>query len=117
MRPRNQLHRTVCREAGTTAVEFVVVLSLFFMVLFGIMEFGVVVWEYNVVAYAAQNGARWAAVRGSNSASPATATQVQSYVNTQVLGLSVTVTTTWPDSAPSNGPGKRVLVQVATTSR
>jgi hypothetical protein len=47
----------------------------------------------------AQEGARWAAVRGSQSLTPATATDVQNFVQSRALGMTVTVTTTSVDAA------------------
>ena|ERR1051325_1869103 len=128
MKPRNKrnLRRWVsrvtrrasaaCSQAGVALLEFAIVAVLLFTILFGTMVFGIGIWYYNVVAAAAKDGARWAAVRGSTATTPATATSVESYVDADVYGLTVTVTTTWPDSgSPSNGPGKRVRVKVATT--
>ena len=117
MKPRNQPGRPSVRsEAGVVVVEFAIIAVALFMVLFATMVFGLAVWEYNIVASAAKDGARWATVRGASSSSPATASAVANYVNGRVYGLAVAVTTTWPDSgSPPNAPGKRVRVQVATT--
>jgi Flp pilus assembly protein TadG len=58
---------------GQSLVEFAFASIVFFMMLFGIVEFGIAVWRYNMVADLAQEGARWASVRGSDSDAPATA--------------------------------------------
>jgi hypothetical protein len=49
-------------ERGTTTIEFTIVALLFFLVTFGITEFGYMLWQYNSAAKAAQVGARLAAV-------------------------------------------------------
>jgi len=88
-------------ESGSALVEFSVVSLVFFMTLFGLIEFAQAVWHYNMVANLAQEGARWASVRGSGATgavSPASAAEVQSYVQTRALGLSVAVATTSVDA-------------------
>ena len=52
-------------EDGAAAVEFAIVASLLFMVLFGIFEFGRIFNELEVLNSAAREGARAAAVRGT----------------------------------------------------
>ena len=104
--------RRANRQRGSTLVETALVTIPFFTLVLGIITAGYLVFIYNSTAFMAQQGARWASVRGSTSASPATAASVQSYVDTQAAGLvpgSVAVTTTW---SPSNKPGSTVSVRV-----
>jgi TadE-like protein len=55
--------RTLVRDdGGTSTVEFTIVALLFFMLTFGVVEFGYMFWQYNSAAKAAQVGARLAAV-------------------------------------------------------
>jgi TadE-like protein len=49
-------------QSGTTTIEFTIVMLLFFMLTFGITEFGFMLWQYNSAAKAAQLGARLAAI-------------------------------------------------------
>ena len=99
-------------ERGDSLVEFAVSVVLFLTTIFGTMEFGLGVWQYNMLSNLAQEGARWAAVRGSTAGSPADAAAVRAFVESRSLGLALTaVTTTWPD-AGDNAPGKRVQVVV-----
>lgn len=60
------MHRFLRRlgrdQTGTTTIEFTIVVLLFFMLTFGITEFGYLLWQYNSAAKAAQLGARLAAV-------------------------------------------------------
>jgi len=83
-------------EDGTTLVEFAFVCLLFLAMLFGICEFGVVLYTYHFVSHAAKSAARWAAVNGSTCSTdsscngtlpmncepvgPTTAADVQAYV-------------------------------------
>ena len=98
-------------ERGAELIEFAVVSVLFFMLAFGVMEFGRAIWMYGTVAHVAKEGARWAIVRGSESGRTATPTDVETYVNVRAAGMTgLTVTTTWDD--PSKDPGTVVQVRV-----
>src|SRR5690242_11754803 len=92
-------------ERGNTMVEFALAFMVFFVVLYGIMEFGRVVASYNILSGAAREGARYAIVHGSSSGSAASSTDIQTIVRNWSVGLessSVAVTTTW---TPGNAPG------------
>ncbi|HET7481755.1 MAG TPA: TadE/TadG family type IV pilus assembly protein [Actinomycetota bacterium] len=52
-------------ETGAAAVEFALIASILFMMLFGIIEFGRIFSEMEVLNSAAREGARVAAVRGT----------------------------------------------------
>ena len=52
------------KQEGAAAVEFAIIGTLLFMVLFGIIEFGRIFNELEVLNSAAREGARVAAVRG-----------------------------------------------------
>ena len=111
---RRIARRFVNAESGQALVEFALGALLFFTVLFGTIEFGLAVWRYNMVSNLAQEGARWASVRGSTSSPPATSSlDVQAYVRSRAVGMTVTATT--PLGAPSaRKPGEMVSVQVQT---
>jgi len=99
-------------------VEFALASVVFFITVFGTIEFGLAIYQYNMVADLAQEGARWAAVRGSTStliASPgATAADLQAYVQSRSPGFTVTVTAT-PANPSAVGPGEIIAVQVSST--
>ena len=97
-------------QRGDYLIEFAVVLPVFLSLTFGVMEFGRMVFDSSIISHVARVGVRWAMVHGSSSASPASSTDVQNYVQAHALGLSpLTVTTTW---TPNNKPGSTVRVQV-----
>ncbi len=50
------------KEGGITAVEFAIVAPVFFMFIFGIVDFSRMLWQYNKFEKAAQFGVRSAAV-------------------------------------------------------
>jgi Flp pilus assembly protein TadG len=111
----------VVREEGGTLVEFGLVLVLFLTFLFGIMDFARALYVYHFVSNSAREATRYAIVRGSTWGSTAcadtttfscnaTAANVTSYVQSITpLGIdpsSVTVTTTWPGTAPTGATGE-----------
>lgn len=112
-------------------LEFALAATLFFMTLFGTIEFGRAVWQYNMMSDLAQEGARWASVHGAgNSAACTTATQaackasvaqIQDYVRSRAPGSfgTITVTTQSPlgTTTPPSGlaSGASIYVIVSTT--
>lgn len=81
-------------ERGQTLIEFALGLVILVITLIGTAQFGVAIFRYNMVSDLAQEGARWAMVRGSGSgAMKASQADVQSFVQSRALGINVTVTT------------------------
>jgi len=67
------------REEGAAAVEFALLLPLLMLILFGIIEFGLVLYNQEVITNASREGARYGIVIGSPR--PTTG-QIQGVVNT-----------------------------------
>jgi Flp pilus assembly protein TadG len=67
------------REEGAAAVEFAILLPLLMLILFGIIEFGLVLFNQEVITNASREGARYGIVIGSPR--PSTG-QIQGVVNT-----------------------------------
>ena len=99
---------------GQSLVEFALASILFFTLLFGIMQFGIGIWQYNSMADLAQEGARWASVRGSTSSMPATSAQLQTFVASRSPGFTVTATAT-PANPSAAAPGTTIAVRVNST--
>lgn len=107
-------------------VEFALVAPIFFLMLFGIIDFGRYVYYVQILNNAAREGARYAIVHGSNSFvpagpasdDPAVATLVKNYaVGVVGTGADFTVYSDWHDPVrpldpPSNGRGHVVNVSV-----
>ena len=93
-------------QRGGALVEFALVASIVMVFLFGILEFGELLYSYHAVANAARLGARYAAVHGSacsdTTVCPISPSPLASYVASVSPGLSgnLTVTPTWT-STPS----------------
>jgi Flp pilus assembly protein TadG len=67
------------REDGAAAVEFAILLPLLMLILFGIIEFGLVLYNQEVITNASREGARYGIVIGSPRPSIG---QIQGVVNT-----------------------------------
>jgi len=108
---RTFLRRSRRDDRGATIVEFALVSFVYFLIIFGTMEFGRMIFDYNVVSTAARDGARWASVRGTTSGHIASATDVKNYVVSRSLSLlrAADVTVTWPNGNTAGNP-----VQVTT---
>jgi Flp pilus assembly protein TadG len=101
-----------CR--GNTIIEFALVSTVFFMTIFGIMEFGQAVWRYNVVANLAKEGARRAAVCGKATSLTTTDCNLQTYVSSRSLGMTMSLgpNTTSTATLAAASAGDVVTVQI-----
>lgn len=55
-------------ERGASLLELAIVASIFFTALFGVLEFGRLLWTHNTLRDAARRGARYAVVRKNDAA-------------------------------------------------
>ena len=111
--PSPRRKRWFGRRDGNAMIETSLCLMIFITIFLGIIEFGWGMFNYDFVSYAAREGARWAATRGSLSPTPATAESVQTMVRNQASAMDssqVAVTTTWNTD---NTPGNTVTVNVS----
>jgi Flp pilus assembly protein TadG len=92
MKRRNRAHD----DNGQTMVEFILVLPVLLIVLFGIVQFGITFKDYVTLTDAVRAGARTAAV-SRNSANPDadTIARVKSASDLTPASVEVTVTSTW----------------------
>ncbi len=99
-------------RSGTAFIEFGILASIFITLSFGIIDFGRMMWLNNTVEHVATEGARYAAVRGSDKASPVGESQVTTYVEDRATGIpaaDMNINVTWD---PNNNPGGSVTVVV-----
>ena len=87
-------------ESGAAMVEFAVVAALFFIpLIFGIIEFGRVVWAKNMVTAAAREGTRYAVVHGAdNTGLTADSAAVANYVINRTSLSPIGVKTVWKNA-------------------
>lgn len=112
-------------EDAQSLVEFALVLPVFLLVIFGIIDLARAVWEENELAFASREGTRYAIVHGASSSTPSGPGSAgysagppvsDSNVTTAVLNFTigipgVTVTPNWIDG--NNNRNSRVSVDVA----
>lgn len=110
---------------GSALIELSISFLGFMMLMFGVFDFSWAVYAQTFCYAEAQDAVRWASVRGSESSSPATANDIQTYVRSQAVGLtksSITVTSCWftagtstgcPGPNGNNSPGSNVQVTVS----
>jgi Flp pilus assembly protein TadG len=97
-------HRAGCRNRrGVAAVEFACVAPLFFLLVFGLIEYGRMVMVQQLLTNAAREGARVGVLDGSTEA------KVDAAVNTYLSAAGIRNTTTTvspnpPSSATANSP-------------
>jgi Flp pilus assembly protein TadG len=123
------------RESGHVIVEMGLCMTVLFLMIFGITEYSRIAYANNFTAFAAQQAARYASIRGAASATPlstnpspcgttcvnatsgdATATFVQG-LSVALNTANLTVTTTWScatgaSCANANTAGNTVSVKV-----
>lgn len=89
-RSRNPVFRFARSSSGSVAVEFALLLPVYIAFMFGIIEFGRMIWIRNTMEFAAETAARYGAIT-----SGATNATVAAYATTQLIGVSsVTFTAT-----------------------
>jgi Flp pilus assembly protein TadG len=113
-------------EDGSTLVEFAMMSGLFFLTVLGTMEYARMVFNSNMVSFAAREGARYAAVRGSTAgANTASVSDIQAYTAGRSVGvvaagdvtvfcgtMAANITTS---CSTNNQPGKYVQVRAQAT--
>ena len=87
-------------ESGAALVEFTVLMPLFFLVLFGIIEFGSMIWLQNTMASAAREGARASAVQNSGALDSANGAVKQACKRMAISSGGQTFAITASESAP-----------------
>jgi len=115
MRLRNASLSRNRNAAGQTGVEFAMVASVFFLLLFGIIEMAYAAYNYNTVCSAAREAVRYAIVHSPTSAHPATTAQIQQIAANSAVSLNasqLTINVSWP--ADANLPSQKdAQVQVS----
>ena len=108
------------RRRGQALAEFALVAPLFFVVLFGIIEFGRYLYYVQILNNGAREGARYAIVHGAEAVSStgppddpsgaAVKARVRAFLFGVVDGGDLTITPTWPDGTNARGNTVTVVV-------
>jgi len=79
-----------CRDAqGASAVEFAILALPFFMMLFGIIEGGRLMWTQVGLQHAVETAARCASLKTVDNPNPCPGNSVEAYAATQAFGLNL----------------------------
>ena len=97
------------RRRGAAAAEFAVVLPVFLLVTFGILEFGRMIMVQQVLTNGAREGARLACIDGS-SVTDVETTMNQYFTNASIAGVTVSIT---PDPLSNASPGSQITVNAS----
>ncbi len=98
---------------GVAVVEFAFIAPILMMLTLGILDVGRAMHALNTMQHTAKEAARYASVRGSASASPASQDDIVKFVKNAAIGLDakrMSVQVSW---APNNSPGSAVVVDIA----
>ncbi len=93
-------------------IEYALVLSLYFMIIFAFVQFCLILFCFNNATYASRIAVRYAVVHGSTASYTCTATDISNIVTPLLWAApsgGVTVATNW---SPNNTPGSTVSVKV-----
>ena len=96
------ISRFASSSSGTAMVEFAMGATIFFMLMFTIIELAMVVYSYNTISHAARECVRYAIVHSPTGPDPATTTQIKGitvgYADLPAPNQLVPgdVTVTWP---------------------
>jgi Flp pilus assembly protein TadG len=80
------LRRFLTHGGGSTAIEFSLTAPVFLAIVFGLIDFGLLLWTQLGLQHATELAARCASV---NKTICADATAVKAYASTQVFGMTV----------------------------
>lgn len=100
-----------CRR-GSALVEFAFVAPILILLSFGTFDLGRAVWFDVTLQHAAKEAARFASLRGSESISPVSESDVETYVHSRAAGIpsaGLVVNVSW---LPDESSGSTVQVEL-----
>jgi Flp pilus assembly protein TadG len=105
------------RESGASMVEFAIILPLFIVLIFGIIEFGLLFYNQGIITHAAREGARAGIVYDANSR--ISVSEIEAEVNNYILDNLVSFSPSTPDIDINNAcpvetsSGQELIVNVS----
>lgn len=107
--------RVRVEDEGGTLVETAIVLSTFFLLLFGIFSLSIALFGYDNATYASRAAARYASMHSSTSQTPCNAACVQSYVDQYLYAAPTSGVRVNTSYGSGNSVGSTVTVSVTIT--
>jgi len=106
---RKPIKRLVREQQGAAALEFALIAPLFFILFFGVLDFGLAMYAKGLITHASQEGARYGTIY---HLSPPTAGDIRGYVQSYLSGAGfsqpVTITVTGAGGASGTPLAVRV---------
>lgn len=103
-------HRAWCPARGATAIEMTLILPLLLMILFGIVEMSMILYDQAMITNASREGARFGILFNADSSgtySPMTDTDIQDKVNQYLAGRLVNFSPSSATTTVTPGLGAR----------
>ncbi len=94
-------------------VEYALVISIFFMMIYGFVNICLILFGLNNATYASRVAVRYAIVHGSTATVVCSATDISNIITPLLWAApagATTITTTW---SPNNSPGSTITVAVS----
>lgn len=109
--PNPQFRPFLRSESGSTIVEFALVLPVALLLLFGMVQCSIALFDFCSATFACRVAARYASLHSASSVVPATAGSIESTARKFLWGTpgTVSVSSSW---APSNVVGGMVTVTI-----
>lgn len=112
------LKRNNSNEYGATAVELAIILPLIIILIFGIIEFSLLLYNKNIITHAAREGARVGIVYDPNRTSSSDITnEINRYIANNLITFSsapADIAIIPPTGCPKNPDSKQELVVQVT---
>ncbi len=99
------MKRRISDQRGSTAVEFALILPILVVLLFGIVEFGLILYNKAVITNASREGARYGIVFRGPTVPPVTCADITGIITTYTSGNLVTFAPTVPGVSIVYSPG------------
>jgi Flp pilus assembly protein TadG len=99
-------------QKGSAMVEYALVLSIFFMVVYGFVQFCLIIFGFDNATYASRIAVRYAIVHGSSAPYTCTATDISNIVSPLLWGAPSGGTSISANWSPNNSPGSTVSIKV-----
>ncbi|WP_429886081.1 TadE/TadG family type IV pilus assembly protein [Geoalkalibacter halelectricus] len=102
-------------ERGAAAVEFAVVLPLLLLILLGIIEYGLIFYNKQVLTNASREGARFGIVAGERATSASIEQEVSNYLDQKLISFQPSEPTVTTCSMDRDDPGTATCPNSTTT--
>jgi len=104
-------------DGGSVVLEMAVALPAFMMLMIGTLQLAIVLLTFCNATLACSQAARYASLHSSTSVSPASTSQIQSFVTSKLfIGKSITPTVNVLYTTASQGAGSNVIGNMVTVS-